>query len=158
MKLSEIVVEGAIRPNMEATDRDSAVAELVDALAEVGAFKGSLRDDILTALLERERRGSTGFGRGVAVPHVKHSAIKKMVAAVGISQAGIDFNALDKQPVFSIFLLLSPDGEPEEHLKAMEVIFGSLSQETFRKFLRQTESVEEIVSLIAENDSSQVGG
>lgn len=157
MKLSEIVVRDAVKPALEAADRNEAVAELVDALVSAEALQASLRDEIVEKLLEREERGSTGFGRGVAVPHVKHPALSHMLATVGVSKVGVDFNALDKQPVFSIFLLLSPEGKPEEHLKAMEAIFGNLSQETFRRFLRQTESVEDIMSLIAEHDGQQVG-
>lgn len=158
MKLTEIVVRGAVTPDLQAADRDSALQELVELLITAGELDASLRDEIIEALLERERRGSTGFGRGVAVPHVKHPSITKMVAAIGVSQGGVEFLALDKQPVYSIFLLLSPDGKPEEHLKAMEAIFGNLSQDTFRKFLRQTTTVEDILSLIEEADSMQVGG
>ncbi len=157
MKLSEIVVRDGVVPSLQAADRDEAVAELVDALVNAGSLQASLRQEIVEKLLEREERGSTGFGRGVAVPHVKHPALSEMIAAVGVSKVGVDFNALDKQPVFSIFLLLSPEGRPEEHLKAMEAIFGNLSQETFRRFLRQTESIDDIMSLIVENDGQQVG-
>ncbi|HWB19354.1 MAG TPA: PTS sugar transporter subunit IIA, partial [Phycisphaerales bacterium] len=98
-------------------------------------------------------RGSTGFGHGVAVPHVKHTSIKKMAVAVGVSRQGVDFNALDRQPVYSIFLLLSPDDKPEDHLDAMEVIFGNLSQESFRRFLRQAATQEDIVTLLEEADA-----
>ena len=86
-----------------------------------------LRDDFIKAIVKREKRGSTGFGHGVAVPHVKHAAISKMAVAVAVSRAGIEFNALDKQPVYSVFLLLSPEDQPEEHLKAMEVVFNGIA-------------------------------
>ena len=76
-----------------------------------------------------------------------------MAVAVAISKAGLDFNALDKQPVYSIFLLLSPEDKPEDHLDAMEAIFGNLSQETFRRFLRQANSVGEVMTLLEEADS-----
>ncbi|HEB60673.1 MAG TPA: PTS sugar transporter subunit IIA [Phycisphaeraceae bacterium] len=157
MKLSEIVVRDAIRTDMQATDRDSVITELVDALVQAGSLPPELHDEIIEALLEREKRGSTGFGRGVAVPHAKHPALPAMVATVGISKVGVDFNALDNQPVYSIFLLLSPEDNPEEHLKAMEAIFGSLSQEMFRRFLRQTTTTDDVISLIAENDDQKIG-
>ncbi|MHC4093273.1 MAG: PTS sugar transporter subunit IIA, partial [Planctomycetota bacterium] len=76
-----------------------------------------------------------------------------MAVAVAISQAGVDFNALDRQPVYSILLLLSPEDQPEEHLDAMEAIFGNLSQETFRSFLRQAKSVEDVLTLLEEADA-----
>jgi PTS system fructose-specific IIA component/PTS system nitrogen regulatory IIA component len=89
----------------------------------------------------------------VAVPHIKHPAINRMVVAVAISPTGVDFNALDKQPVYSIFLLLSPEDKPEDHLDAMEAIFGNLSHETFRRFLRQATSVEDVLTLLEEADA-----
>ena len=104
-------------------------------------------------MIKREERGSTGFGHGVAVPHVKHTSIEKMAVAIGVSQHGIDFNALDKQPVYSVFLLLSPEHRPEDHLDAMEAIFGNLSQPTFRRFLRQATSVQDILTLLEEADA-----
>jgi PTS system nitrogen regulatory IIA component len=153
MKLQDIVVEDAILPDLSSTERDEAIAEIIDAVIAAGALSQSLRDEFVKAIIKREKRGSTGFGHGVAVPHVKHPAISRMAVAVAISRAGIDFNALDKQPVYSIFLLLSPEDKPEDHLDAMEAIFGSLSQETFRRFLRQATTVEDIRTLLEEADA-----
>lgn len=158
MKLTEIVVEGAIVPTMAANDRDAAIDELVGRLVEAGAADPSVKDALVSRLLDRERKGSTGFGRGVAVPHVKHPSITSMAAAVGVSQDGIEFNALDRQPVYSIFLLLSPEDRPEEHLQAMEVIFKNLSKDTFRRFLRQAGTVEEVRELLEEADNQRIGG
>ncbi|RMH24529.1 MAG: PTS sugar transporter subunit IIA [Planctomycetota bacterium] len=156
MKLADIVNEQAIVTRLEATDRDAAVSELIDALIAAGAVDGALREELIERVLERESRGSTGFGRGVAVPHVKHPEAPKIVAAVGLSQQGIDFNSLDKQPVYSVFLLVSPAGDPEGHLRAMEVIFKSLKHETFRRFLRQATTVDEVRTLLEERDNQQL--
>jgi PTS system fructose-specific IIA component/PTS system nitrogen regulatory IIA component len=153
MKLLEIVVDGAILPKLVATDRDAAIAEVIDALVGAGAVSPELRDEFVKAIIKREKRGSTGFGHGVAVPHVKHPAISKMVVAIAVSPHGIEFNALDKQPVYSMFLLLSPEDKPEDHLDAMEAIFGNLSHETFRRFLRQAETVEHVRTLLQEADA-----
>ena len=153
MKLLDIVVQSAILPNLASTERDQAIEELVDALVDTGALSPELKDEFIKSVIKREKRGSTGFGHGVAVPHVKHNAISKMAVAIGISRAGIDFNALDKQPVYSIFLLLSPEDKPEDHLDAMEAIFGNLSQENFRRFLRQADSVEDVLTLLEEADA-----
>lgn len=155
MKLRHIVPDNAIIPTLEATDRDEVVAELVDALVQAGVAADSLRDELVKRVLERESRGSTGFGRGVAVPHVKHDDIDEIVAAVGLSEPGVDFNSLDKQPVHSVFLLLSPAQKPEEHLQAMEIIFKNLSQDTFRRFLRQASTVEEVQQLLDEADQQK---
>jgi PTS system fructose-specific IIA component/PTS system nitrogen regulatory IIA component len=153
MKLLEIVVEKAILPTLAATERDEAIAEIVDAMVSAGAVSPELREEFVKAIIKREKRGSTGFGHGVAVPHVKHPAISKMVVAVAISAQGVEFNALDRQPVYSIFLLLSPEDKPEDHLDAMEAIFGNLSQETFRRFLRQAKDVQDVLTLLDEADA-----
>lgn len=156
MKLSQLVTEGAIVAQLQARRRDDVVGELVDALISSGAASAGLRDELIASVLEREKRGSTGFGRGVAVPHVKHTAVQTIAAAVGLSSTGVDFNALDKQPVYSVFLLLSPADNPEEHLQAMEIIFKHLSQDTFRRFLRQATTVDEVRSLLDEADSQRL--
>jgi mannitol/fructose-specific phosphotransferase system IIA component (Ntr-type) len=153
MRMLQLVPEGAVIARLKSTARDEVVAELIDALIASGATTARLRDDLIRAVLERERRGSTGFGRGVAVPHVKHKSVKHMAAAVGLSDRGVDFNALDKQPVYSVFLLLSPEDRPEEHLQAMEVIFKNLSKDTFRRFLRQAQSIDEVRTLLEEADN-----
>jgi mannitol/fructose-specific phosphotransferase system IIA component (Ntr-type) len=153
MKLTQLFSSGAIVPRLASTTRDDAIAELVDALVASGAAKAPLRDELIKRVLARERQGSTGFGKGVAVPHVKHDSITSMRAAVGLSAKGIDFAALDRQPVFSVFLLLSPADKPEDHLQAMEAIFGNLSKDTFRRFLRQASTVEEVKTLLEEADA-----
>jgi mannitol/fructose-specific phosphotransferase system IIA component (Ntr-type) len=106
-------------------------------------------------VIKREREASTGMGKGVAVPHVKHGAVKDDIAAViGQSSAGIDFSALDKQPVYTVILLISPVNNPDKHLQAMENIFRHLQQERFRKFLRQCQKAEQIEDLIREADEN----
>lgn len=158
LKLTEIVSRGAIVPQLKSTERDEVIAELVDALIATGAASPAIRDELVSRVLEREKKGSTGFGRGVAVPHVKHHSVKKMSASVGLSQRGVDFSALDRQPVFSVFLLLSPDDRPEDHLQAMEAVFKNLSKETFRRFLRQSNTSEDVWSLFEEADGQHMAG
>ena len=153
MKLLDIVVEKAIIPDLKAASRDGAIIEILDALIAAGSLEKGLRDEFNKAIIKRETRGSTGFGHGVAVPHVKHEAIEKMAVAVAVSQEGVDFNALDRAPVYSIFLLLSPEARPEDHLNAMEAIFNNLSQETFRRFMRQARNVEDVMTLLEETDA-----
>jgi PTS system nitrogen regulatory IIA component len=153
MKLTQLFSGGAIVPRLSAASRDDAITELIDALIASGAAKAGLRDELVKRVLARERQGSTGFGKGVAVPHVKHDSITTMRAAVGLSAKGIDFAALDRQPVYSVFLLLSPADKPEDHLQAMEAIFGNLSKDTFRRFLRQASTVEEVQTLLEEADA-----
>lgn len=156
LKLRDFVYKDAIVPQLQATRSDEVIAELVDALVKAGAAPKSLRDTLVKMILDREKKGSTGFGKGVAVPHVKHEKIKKMTATVGVSGGGVDFNALDKAPVYTVFLLLSPADKPDEHLQAMENIFSHLQQETFRRFLRQATTADQVMELIEEADGQEL--
>ena len=155
MKLRDFIVAEAITPELAATDRDGAIRELVNALAGAGALPESAVDEVVSALIKREQNGSTGFGKGVAVPHVKHAKIKKMAGTVGRSVSGIDFAALDHQPVYSVFLLLSPDNQPQQHLQAMNIVFSNLQKDTFRRFLRQSATREAIIDLLDEADQGK---
>jgi mannitol/fructose-specific phosphotransferase system IIA component (Ntr-type) len=156
MKLRDIVVEKAIVPNMTAVKRDEAIRELLDALVASGRVSADMRDAFAKAIIARENKGSTGLNHGVAIPHTKSPAIKAPIAAIGVSQAGIDFNSLDKQPVYSVVLLLSPDSKPELHLEAIQAIFSHLSKDRFRRFLRQAKTAENVTTLLDEADSGQV--
>ncbi|MDB5329746.1 MAG: phosphoenolpyruvate-dependent sugar phosphotransferase system 2 [Phycisphaerales bacterium] len=155
MKLKEFIVPDAIRPDLAATDRNGAIKELVTSLAGAGALPESAVEEVVAALVKREQNGSTGFGKGVAVPHVKHPAIKKMAGTIGRSVAGIDFAALDHQPVYSVVLLLSPENQPQQHLQAMNIIFSNLQKDMFRKFLRGSTTHEAIVELLDEADQGK---
>lgn len=155
MKFSEFIEKEAIVPELKAPDRDGVLRELVDSLAAAGAVPATAVEEIVAALVKREKNGSTGFGKGVAVPHVKHAKVKKMIGTVGRSTAGIDFAALDHQPVYSIVMLLSPENQPQQHIQAMNVIFTSLQNNDFRKFLRQSATREAIVDLLDEADQGK---
>jgi nitrogen PTS system EIIA component len=155
MKLKDFIVTDSIIADLKATDRDGAIRELVTSLANAGALPEDTVDEVVAALIKREQNGSTGFGKGVAVPHTKHAKIKQMAATVGRSAAGIDFSALDHQPVYSIVLLLSPDNQPQQHLQAMNTVFTNLQKDLFRRFLRQSATRESIVELLDEADAGK---
>jgi mannitol/fructose-specific phosphotransferase system IIA component (Ntr-type) len=150
MKLRDFIVAEAIVPELKAADRDGAIRELCTALAANGALPATAVDDVVAALVKREQNGSTGFGKGVAVPHVKHAKVRKMAGTIGRSAHGIDFAALDHQPVYSIVLLLSPENEPQQHLSAMNIVFSNLQEDMFRRFLRQSTTRESILELVDE--------
>jgi len=155
MKLSDLIHKPSIVPELQATDRNGVIRELVQSLADHGAIPPEHVEAIQRAAISREKQGSTGFGKGVAVPHVKHEGVTKMTATIGRSSRGVDFAALDRAPVYTVVILLSPAEAPEEHLAAMERIFRYLQRENFRRFLRQAETHEAIVDLIREADEVQ---
>jgi mannitol/fructose-specific phosphotransferase system IIA component (Ntr-type) len=154
MKFADFVYFQATVPELQARDRDGAIAEIVSSLDKAGKLGKDKCKEITRAVIKREKEASTGMGKGVAVPHVKHKLVKDVIAAIGLSSAGIDFSALDKQPVYSVILLISPADEPDKHLQAMENIFRHLQQEKFRKFLRQCRSPAQIEDLLREADEN----
>ena len=152
MRLSDLIHAPSVVARLKATDRNGVIRELIKSLADHGAIRQEHVETIARATIGRENQGSTGFGKGVAVPHVKHQCVEKMTATIGRSSHGVDFAALDRAPVYTIVMLMSPASAPDEHLAAMEKIFRYLQRESFRRFLRQAEERETIVELIEEAD------
>lgn len=152
MKLSDFFVPEAVIPELQATDRNGVIREMVQSLASCIGLNEEQAAAVSRAVIQRENQGSTGFGKGVAVPHVKHASITRIAATIGRSSAGVDFAALDRAPVYIVVLLLSPPDNPDQHLACMENIFRHLQRDNFRRFLRQASSKEEINELIREAD------
>lgn len=157
MKFSAFISPKAIRSNLTANSKEGVIAELVDALVEAGEIKESDKADIIKAIMKREELGSTGIGRGVAVPHTKHASVEKLVGTVGVSPDGLDFESLDGQDASLFFLLVSPPDRPGDHLRALENISRQLRDDTFCRFLRQSKTPEDILHLLDEADSNQFG-
>jgi mannitol/fructose-specific phosphotransferase system IIA component (Ntr-type) len=155
MRLSDLIHAPSVISELTATDRNGAIRELIQSLADNGAIEREHVETVARAVIAREKKGSTGFGKGVAVPHEKLPCITKMIATIGRSSYGVDFAALDRAPVYIIVMLLSPASAPEEHLAAMERIFRYLQRESFRRFLRQAETREAIIELLQEADEMQ---
>jgi len=150
MKLTDFVCVEAVTPKLESNDRDGVIKELVNALSLAGKIPKSRFKDIAEAVIVRENEASTGIGKGVAVPHVKHASIKQVVAVIGCTKDGVDFSSLDKELVYTVILLLSPEKDPDKHLQAMENIFKNLQKEDFRGFLRQAQTSEAIHEVLVD--------
>ena len=152
MRLADVVCQDAVIAQLGSSERDAVIEELVQSVAGHKKMKAADAKALAKAVIKRENEASTGIGKGVAVPHVKHKLITEPVAVVGCSQEGIDFVSLDKQPVYSVFLLLSPASNPDKHLQAMETIFKNLQKDDFRRFLRQARTPEAIIEAIKDAD------
>lgn len=158
MKLTELVDLRCIRADLAATDRAGAIRELVASFGDAGFLNPDDVDKIAKSILTRERsRGTTGFGKGVALPHARIDGLPRVMAAVGRSVHGIDYDSHDGQPVFGIVLVLSPSDQNDAHLKAMELVYKQLQGEKFRKFLRQSDTPEKIHDLLREADERLLG-
>lgn len=153
MKLLDLVHPKSIIVELESTERSGVIRELVQLLADNQLLEQDLVDRVTKSIVMRERtRGTTGFGKGVAVPHAKVEGLSRVIAAVGRSSRGVDFASLDGEPVYAVFLIASPADQPEEHLRAMDLVFRHLQQERFRKFLRQADDATKLFELLKEAD------
>lgn len=159
MHLLDLISEQSIVANLGSEERNGAIRELVQCLADAGRIEPDAVERTARSIITRERsRGTTGFGKGVAVPHAKVDGQPAVVAAVGRSATGIDFSSLDGEPVFGVFLIVSPADAAEQHLQAMDLIFRHLQDERFRKFLRQSDTPAKIHELLAEADGKELAG
>jgi PTS system fructose-specific IIA component/PTS system nitrogen regulatory IIA component len=156
MKFSDFIESGAITAQLTAEDKESVIEELVGSLVSAGGIKEDDKKGIVDAVMKREELGSTGIGRGVAVPHTKHPSVDRLIGTVAISRDGVDFKSLDGEKVMIFFLLVSPPDRPGDHLRALENISRQLRDDTFCRFLRQAQTVEDIKQLLDESDDNEL--
>ena len=154
MRMSDFVVREAIVPELSATNKEGVIREMVASLRSAGYFKGGEPDDIVKAILKRELLGSTGIGRGVAIPHTKHNSVDRLIGTVALSKAGISFDSLDGEPVFVFFLLISPQDRPGDHLRALENVVRSMRDDAFVNALRAAPDRDAIWRLLSEADGA----
>ncbi len=155
MKFADFVSSPAIRAEVTAEDKEGVIREMIGALLEAGKIAEGEVESIVKAILKREDLGSTGIGRGVAVPHTKHPSVARLVGTVAVSGEGIDFNSLDGEKVNLFFLLISPPDRPGDHLRALENISRQLRDDTFCRFLKQAKTADDIRQLLDEADNNQ---
>ena len=150
MKLSELIDQDNIIPELKAKDKKEVLEELAEPIAshEPSMDKGSL----VRILLERERLGSTGIGDGVAIPHGKFHGVSQPVISFGRSRKGLDFESMDGQPAYLFFLLVAPENSAGIHLKALAKIAKILKNSSFRKVLMEVPTRKELYQTIIQND------
>lgn len=152
MKLLDFVVREAIIVDLEASGKEAAIREMVGSLHRAGRLADNDMESVIRLILGREELGSTGIGQGVAVPHTRHPTLQGLIGTVALSRRGVDFAALDGEPVDIFFLLVSPHNQPGAHLRALENISRHLKDERFVSFLRQARSREAVVEILEEAD------
>jgi len=157
MKFADFVLNGAVQAEIKATDKQGVIREMVQSVLNAGGIQKDEYEGIVKAIVKREELGSTGIGRGIAVPHTKHASVKRLVGCVAVSGDGIDFDSLDCEKVQLFFLLISPPDCPGDHLRALEHITRQLKDDTFCRFLKQSKTKEDILSLLEEADNNMFG-
>jgi mannitol/fructose-specific phosphotransferase system IIA component (Ntr-type) len=152
IRITDFVVKEAINPGVKATTKEAVVRELVSSLKTTGKVTEADEENIVKAIMRREQLGSTGIGRGVAIPHAKHESVGKLIGSIGLAPAGIPFESLDNDPVNIFVMLLYAPERPGEHLRALEAVSRLLRDEKFCQSLLKCTTKEEIWHLLCEAD------
>jgi PTS system fructose-specific IIA component/PTS system nitrogen regulatory IIA component len=155
--MSDFVVRESISATLGAASKESAIRELVENLRTAGYFAGSEPEEIIKAIHKRELLGSTGIGRGVAIPHTKHPSVDRLIGTVGISRGGVPFESLDGEPVHVFVMLISPQERPGDHLRALENVSRCLRDDNFVRSLRQATTPQQVWDLLGRHDNHPAG-
>ncbi len=150
MKISELLDPQAIVADLQAKDKQKALAELTDSL--ISCEPSLERDDVIAVLQEREKLGSTGIGDGVAIPHGKLAGIPELRLVFGRSHSGVDFESMDGQPAYLFFLLIAPEESVGVHLKTLARISKLLKDVSVRKKLMDAPDQKAIYQVILDEE------
>jgi mannitol/fructose-specific phosphotransferase system IIA component (Ntr-type) len=148
MDLGDILGPEQIIPGMNATNRWEAIDELINNLVSTGKIKREHHDAISSVVKKRESSMSTGIGFGIGIPHASTDLIYEVVGALGRSKKGINFDALDNQPVNLVMLFLVPQGQFQKHLHTLANIAKLLHRAEFRQALEQAPDAAAMLQII----------
>jgi PTS system nitrogen regulatory IIA component len=150
VKIAEILLEQCVVADMRGKTKREVITELVEALEKARLIKDV--EAVVNIVMEREKLGSTGIGNGVAVPHGKLKNINNIICALGRSQNGVDFDAVDRGPVHIFFLVLAPEDSASLHLKVLSRITKILRDQSLRKRITKLSNTHDIYTSILEED------
>lgn len=149
MAVSEYLSDHTVFLQLESRDKKAALKELLSAVAAAGAFDEKEIDAFLKQFMDREKLGSTGIGRGMAIPHVKSEKITSdPMIAIGVSEAGIEYSSIDGEPVHTMFMILSPTERAAQHLEILKGISALARDRDFCRLVRRMNKADDIRLLI----------
>lgn len=148
MNLGDILSLETIVPDLKAANRWEAIDELIQVLVTTNKIRSESRDAVIAVVKKRESSMSTGIGFGIGIPHASTDLITEVVGALGRSKGGIDFDALDNQPVNLVMLFLVPQGQFQKHLHTLANIAKLLHIKEFRQELEQAPGAGEMYQII----------
>ena len=154
MKITDILKKEYIIDSLVSVDKASTLEELSNFLKSKGLV--FVKENLLNALMERERLGSTGIGENVAIPHAKISEIDQIVTIFARSIKGVEFDSLDKKPVHFIYLVLAPEKSSGQHLKVLARVSRLLKNKSLREAIMSATEANQIYSIIADEDSKYI--
>ncbi|SFL33191.1 PTS sugar transporter subunit IIA [Halanaerobium salsuginis] len=146
MEINEFINEELIKLNLKSQSKQAVIEELAAVAAAAGVITD--QQQIITAALEREAKGTTGVGKGVAIPHVKSSAVKKPAVIFGRSQSGIDYQSMDEKLSYLFFLITVPENSHDQHLKLLAQLSRNLVHADFREKLMAAQNKTEVIDVL----------
>lgn len=152
MILGQIFSEKTVIVSLESTEKDELFEEMVVKLQ--AAYPDIDRDRTVADLNEREEKMTTGIMHSVAIPHAVVQGIKGTVGAIGISQQGIDYDSLDKAPVYVVFMLLAGDGETESHIQVLKQLATVLQIPNFVKDMLECKTAAQVYNFLCKAEES----
>lgn len=156
MNLRDILSPSQIVPDLQATDRWQAIEELINNLVSTGKIKPEHRDAVSAVVRKRETSMSTGIGFGIGIPHASTDLIYDVIGALGRSKKGVNFDALDNQPVNLVVLFLVPQGQFQKHLHTLAEIAKLLHKKEFRKALEDAPDAAAMFKVITAQPVTKV--
>jgi len=157
MNLGDILSPALVISEMQASNRWEAIDELINKLVDTGKIKPESRDQIAAVVKKRETSMSTGIGFGIGIPHASTDLIYEVVGAFGRSKMGVNFDALDNQPVKLVMLFLGPQGQFQKQLRALANIAKLLHKTEFRQSLEEAPDAETMYRIIKDQSGSSTG-
>jgi fructose-specific phosphotransferase system IIA component len=152
MKIGDILSLKTIIMDLKASKKEMILDEMLEKLIEAKKIEKRNKYRIKKTLMERETMGSTGIGHGIAIPHAKDNHIKKITCCCAISHQGVNFDSLDGEPVYVLFMLISPANATGFHLKTLARISRLVKDRIFREALLNCKSAQAILKLIRKEE------
>ncbi len=149
-RMSQVLVAKAFTHLPADADKRTIITQLAEALVVAGELTRDHVQTVVEESMRREAVGSTGIGHGIAIPHCRTPLTTKIICSYGQCREGLDFDSLDGEPVYSVFLLLTPPERKDDHLALMKSFASQIRKEHFCEFLHQVETSSALVDLLAE--------
>lgn len=146
MEVNEFINQNLIKMNLKSEDKDSVIKEMIEIMEKNEIITD--KEEVIKKAMEREAKGTTGVGKGVAIPHVKSNAVKRPAVAFGRSDKGIDYGSMDEKPSHLFFLITVPEESHDEHLKLLAQLSRNLVHDDFRDSLLEAKNAEEVMEIL----------
>lgn len=153
VKILDLIDPQCIKLELKSRKKKELVKEMVDLLFQAGKIKE--KEKVEESMMEREKKGSSGIGEGVAIPHIMSSKVSQTLMAFGQSKKGINFASIDGKPIYLVFLLVGPASDAMLHLKILAKLCRFLHNSLFKQALLKANSKEEIIQAFTEEEKRE---